>query len=119
MVHLGKNVARLRGMKRLTQKEMASLLNLSQPEYSRIEQKEKIDDTLLEQIASALEVTPEIIKEFREEAIFTNNIYDQNNSINQVYFQFNPIEKIVQLYEQIIKDKDEIIELYKKQQKAS
>ena len=99
-MHIGQNIARIRGMKRQTQKEIAAKLELSQSEYSRIEQKEQVDDDLLHRIAAALEVTPEIIREFREEAIFTNNIYDQNSNINQVYFQFNSIEKIIELYDE-------------------
>ena len=126
MQHLGSNIARIRGLRRLTQKEVADKLKITQPEYSRLENKEKIDDDPLEKIAQALEVPIEVIKNFKEDAVFTNNIYDQNNSINQVYFQFNPIEKIVELYEQVLKEKnevikskDEVIEMFKKQQKTS
>jgi len=118
MVHLGNNIAKLRGIKRIPQKEMAAKLKLSQPEYSRIEQKSNIDDDLLERVAKALEISPDIIREFREEAIFTNNVYEQNNTISQVYFQTNPLDKIVELYETIIRQKDEVIEMYKKQQKG-
>lgn len=116
MDHLGQNIARLRGMRRMTQKEMASKLKLTQPEYSRIEQKAQIDDDLLSRIAEALEVSPEMIREFKEAAIFTNNVYEQNNTISQVYFQSNPIEKIVELYEKLLKEKDVIIDMYKSQQ---
>jgi transcriptional regulator with XRE-family HTH domain len=115
MVHLGQNIARLRGMRRWTQKEMCAKLNIAQPEYSRLEKKELIDDELIERIAIALEVSPEIIKEFREEAIFTNNIYEQNNTISQVYFQTNSLETIIELYNKLLKEKDEVIEMYKKQ----
>lgn len=119
MVHLGQNIARIRGMRRMTQKEIASRLNIGQSEYSRIEQKAQIDDDLLEKISVALEVSSEIIKEFKEDSIFTNNVYEQNNTISQVYFQTNPLDKIVELYERLLKEKDMEIEIYKKQLKVS
>ena len=122
MVHLGNNIAKLRGMRRLTQKEMASKLNLGQPEYSKIEQRSEIDDELLNLIANALEIPAEAIKNFNEAAtinIITSTLHDNAGSVNNnPVYNFNPIEKLIELYEQIIKDKDEIIEMYKKQQKA-
>jgi predicted DNA-binding protein YlxM (UPF0122 family) len=57
------------------------------------------------------------IHNFNEEATFniiSNNYYDHSSSVN---YQFNPIEKIVQLYQQKIelyermpKEKNELIE---------
>jgi transcriptional regulator with XRE-family HTH domain len=109
MAHLGENIARIRGMRRMTQKEVAGKIMIGQSDYSRIEQKAQIEDDLLEKIAKALEVSSDMIREFREEAIFTNNVYEQNNSISQIYFQTNPIDKIVELYERMLKEKDELI----------
>lgn len=34
-------------------------------------------------------------------------------------YDFSSTEKIVELYERLLKEKDEVIEMYKKQQKAS
>jgi transcriptional regulator with XRE-family HTH domain len=124
MVHLGENIARLRGLRRLTQKEMAGKLSLGQSDYSRIEQKAEIDDDLLELIANALEVSPEAIKNFDEKAIINNISCNFNdNAVNTVY-QFNPVDKIIELYErvineknEIIKSKDEVIEMQKQQLK--
>lgn len=108
----------------MTQKEMASKLNLAQPEYSKIEQKEELDYDTLKLVASALEVTPEAIKHFNEDAIIHNiscNFYD--NATNTMY-QFSPVDEIIDLYKTIIKEKDEIIkskdellEIYKTQLK--
>jgi transcriptional regulator with XRE-family HTH domain len=130
MAHIGINIAKLRGMRRITQKEMAAKLNLGQPDYSKIEQKAEIDDGLLESIAQALEVSPEAIRNFNEDAainIISSTLHDNAGSYNSnPVFNFNPIDKIVELYEtvineknEIIKQKDEVIEMYKKQQKAS
>jgi len=111
MVHIGQNIAKIRGLKLMTQKEIAASVNLSQPEYSRIEQKAEVDDDILDLIATALGVSKEAILSFRDDSVFTNNIYEQNNSISQVYFQSNPIETIVALYERLLKEKDELIKL--------
>jgi transcriptional regulator with XRE-family HTH domain len=123
MKHLGQNVARIRGMHRLTQKEIADKLKVTQPEYSRIEQKEQIDEDLLQRIATVLDVTPEIIKEFNDDGkvnIISSTLHDNAGSVNSFpVFNFNPIERIVELYERMLKEKDEIIEMYKKQQNAS
>ncbi len=122
MAHLGQNIARLRGVRRMTQKEMAAKLHLTQPDYSRIEQKTEIDDNLLAMIADVLEVSPETIKSFNENAMINNVSCNFNdNAVNTIY-QFNPVDKLVELveenrklYEQLLKEKDTVIEMYKSQ----
>lgn len=107
--HLGQNIARLRGMRRMTQKEMAAKLNLAQPEYSKIEQKEEIDNDLLNLIAGALEVSPEAIKHFNEDAIIHNISCTFNDHATNTMYQFSPVDQIIELYKTVIKEKDEII----------
>ncbi|MHB8207628.1 helix-turn-helix domain-containing protein [Mucilaginibacter sp.] len=137
MIHVGQNIARIRGVNRFTQKQMADKLNLTQPEYSRIEQKEQIDDGLLERIASVLEVTPDTIKNLSDDGkvnILSSSLHDSPGSFSHYpVFNFNPLDKVIELYERIIKEKDEllrqkdeiieqkgeVIEMYKKQPKAS
>jgi transcriptional regulator with XRE-family HTH domain len=122
MSHIGENIAKLRGLRRMTQKEMAAKVGLVQPVYSKIEQKEEIDDDLLKKIANALEVSPEAIKNFNEADLINNiSCHFNDNAVNTVY-NFNPMEKIIELYQTIINEKDEtiknkneVIELYKKQ----
>jgi len=129
-MHLGQNISKIRGFKRLPQKDIASKLNLTQPEYSRIEKKEQIDDDLLERIATILEVSPEAIKNFSEDAAIniissTLTLNDNASSFNTYpVYNFNPIDKLVEmheenkkLYEQLLREKDTVIELYKQQQK--
>ena len=68
----------------------------------------------------------ESIKNYNEEAVIFHiqNMHD-NSSANYQY-HFNPMDKVVELYERLLKEKDEIIkqkdneiQLYKKKQKAS
>ena len=126
MAHLGHNIAKLRGIRRMTQKEMAGKIGLYQPDYSKVEQKEEIDEELLLLIANALEVTPEAIKNFNEEAaisIISNNTLNDNAAIighNPVY-NFNPIDKLIEiveenrkLYERLLKEKDATIKMLQK-----
>jgi len=119
MAHIGQNIAKLRGMRRLTQKEMAAKTGIAQPEYSKIEQKAEIDENLLVLIADALDISPEAIKNFNEEAAINNISCNFNDNAVNTLYQFNPLDKIIELYEAVIKEKDEVIEMYKKQQKAS
>jgi transcriptional regulator with XRE-family HTH domain len=129
MAHIGQNIAKLRGIRRMTQKEMASKTGLFQPEYSKLEQKEEIDDDLLAIIAAALDVTPEAIRKFNEEAVINivSNILNDNSAIisNYPIINLNPIDKLIEvieenkkLYERLLQEKDEKIELYKKQLKG-
>ncbi len=94
----------------------------NQKKISILEQKEVIDDPLLEQVAKLLKVPAEAIKNFDEEAAIVNiqNNYEGstlNHSANYQYnYQptFNPIDKIVELYEALVKSEKEKVELLQK-----
>lgn len=110
MVHLGNNVARLRGFRRIPQKEMAAKLGLTQQEYSRIENKDIIEDDLLEQIAKAIDFPTELIKELENSAI--QNIHNSGSITDSIFYQNNPIEKLEEIYERLLKserEKNEIL----------
>jgi len=121
MVHIGNNIARLRSFRRIPQKDMASRLGLSQQEYSRIEKKDEIDEDLLGKIASVLDFPIEAVKNI-ESSTTIQTVYQQNgNSGNGFYIHSN--DKIIEMYERLLDEKDSvietqknIIELYKKQQ---
>ena len=95
--------------------------NLSQQNISQIEQKENIDDGLLEQISKIFKVPVEAIKTFDKDTAIYNiqNNYDvaKNNSSGNPQCTFNTVYKIVELYDQkialyerMLKDKNEMIE---------
>ena len=102
---IGRNIERIRRLKGIKQDTLASALGISRQLLSKIEQSETLDDERLEQVAKALGVTSETIKEFDESSAVNNigNTFHEGSSL--INFNFNPIEKIVQLY-------DEKIELY-------
>lgn len=131
MVHLGNNVARLRGFRRLTQKQVADKANMTQQEYSRLESRQVIDDDLLERIAAAIEFPVDLIKQLDSASVVNNNqqggnagnIFYQNENADHVKELYDMLlqqkEEIIKMKDEVIRQKDEIIEMYKKQQKAS
>ena len=102
----------------------------NQQKISLLEQKEQIDDPLLEQIAAQLKVPAEAIKKFDEEtAVFNiqNNYEGSNTGASGVYTNqnnnctFNPLDKYVeameankQLYERLLQSEKEKNELLQK-----
>jgi len=102
--HIGKKIARLRELRNLKQEALAIELGISQQAVSKLEQSETIEDEVLEKVARVLGVTAEGIKRFSEEAVFNifgNTVTNNDNAaLFNYYPNFNPIEKIVQLYDE-------------------
>jgi transcriptional regulator with XRE-family HTH domain len=128
-IHQGRNVKRFREMLGVKQDALASMLgdDWNQQKISLLEQKEQIDDPLLEQIAGQLKVPADAIKKFDEEtAIFNiqNNFEGSNvgpNSASQNNnCTFDPLEKYAEaieankeLYERLLqseKEKNELLQ---------
>ena len=106
------------------QSALANELGTTQQNISRIEQDEEVDELTLEKIAKVLGVSAEAIKNFDEEAAITivsSTLHDNAGSINNsCSITFNPIEKIVELYDALLKSEREKVELLErmlKQQK--
>lgn len=120
MSHLGNNVARLRGYRQMPQKEIAAKLNITQQDYSKIEKKEVIEDDLLERIAEALDFPVELIKQI-DAAPSAFSVNQQGGNTGVTFNQYSTeVDKIVELYERVIKEKDDTIELLRAMiQKAS
>lgn len=118
-VHLGRKVQRIRELKGVKQETLAAHLGVTQQAVSNMEQSAAIDEDRLKKVAEALETSVEEIMNFSEEAVFNNYNYDNPTVFNYVEQYLHPVEKIVELYERLLKEKDEVIEMYKKQQKTS
>jgi transcriptional regulator with XRE-family HTH domain len=98
--HEGRNIKRIREILGIKQEALAIQLGLSQQAISQLEQKETLDAPTLDRVASALGVSAEVIKNFREEAainIMSSTLHDNSGS---VFYNptFNPIDKVVELY---------------------
>jgi transcriptional regulator with XRE-family HTH domain len=120
-IHHGRNVKRFREMLGIKQEGLAYQLgdDWNQKKISALEQKEVIDDPLLEQVAKLLKVPAEAIKNFDEENainyINTFNDSSVNHGANFNYHcTFNPIDKIVELYEALVKSEKEKVALLQK-----
>ena len=103
--HIGYKIGRIRELRGLKQEFIAHELSVSQQTISKIEQSETVEDQILEQIAKILGVTPEGIKNFSEDAVFNiigNNFSDNSSNQNNYLCTINPIEKIIQLYDEKI-----------------
>lgn len=117
--HQGRNVKRIREILGIKQEALAFDLDMSQQAVSLLEQKETLDDSMLEKIAKILGVPEEAIKNFSEDAAvnFIANTFTSNDtSIGSIAHQynFNPIEKIVELYERMLQAEKEKNELFQK-----
>lgn len=89
----------------------------NQKKISLLEQKEVIEEPLLQQIAAVLKVPADAIKNFDEEAainVIGNNYHDNSTSNVNYHCTFNPIDKIVELYEKLVESEKEKTELLKK-----
>ncbi|MGV3528658.1 MAG: helix-turn-helix domain-containing protein [Flavisolibacter sp.] len=120
-VHEGRNVKRIREILGIKQEALALDLGISQQAISALEQKEALDKDMLEKVAGALKVSPEAIKNYNDEAtisIISNTFHDfKDNAIASAmnyHCSFNPLDKIVELYERLLQLEREKIELLKK-----
>ena len=113
--HHGRNVKRIREILGIKQEALAMDLGISQQAISSLEQREALDKDLLEKVATALKVPMEAIKSFSEEAainIISSTLHDNAGSINNnCTLTFNPLEKMVELYEALLKSEREKIAL--------
>ena len=122
-LHEGRNIKRIHEILGIKQETLAIDLGLSQQAISSLEHKETLDAPTLEKVAKTLGVTTEAIKNFNEEAAIniiatTFNSHDNSTSVAyQSTFTFNPIDKIVELYEALLKSEREKLELVMKQGK--
>ena len=116
-VHEGRNVKRIREILGIKQEALADQLGLSQQAVSSLEQKEALDKETLEKIAKILKVTPEAIKSFNEETtinFISSTFNHHDNSSVYGHYTFNPLEKVIDLYDKLLKEKDEKIALLEK-----
>ena len=124
-IHQGRNIKRFREMLGIKQDVLAYELgdDWNQQKVSLLEQKETIDAPLLQQISAALKIPAEAIQNFDEEAAInvisnTFNNHDHSNpqfaSVINNSPNFNPLDKMVELYERMLQQQREMIDELKK-----
>ena len=122
--HVGRNLQRIRVYLGMKQEALAADLGVNQQVISKIEKQEEIEEGFLKRIAEVLGISEEVIKDFDvEKTIFNinhHNYKDANISEGATTYaivqQINPLEKIVELYERLLKSEQEI-EILKKHMK--
>ena len=111
--HIGRNIARIREMRGMKQETLAEILGVSQQKISLYENAEKLEDVKLEPIAKALKIPVEALKNFSEDAVFNiiSNTFNENSSNNNNYqCSINPIEKLIEVYEENRKLHERLLE---------
>ncbi|WP_101472553.1 helix-turn-helix domain-containing protein [Flavobacterium lindanitolerans] len=117
-IHQGRNIKRFREMLGIKQDALAYELgeDWNQKKISLLEQKESVEKDILEQVAKILKVPTEAIENFDEEQAvniisntFTSNDTSTLNAIN-IQPTFNPLDKMVELYERMLQQQKEMIE---------
>ncbi|MGJ1361156.1 helix-turn-helix domain-containing protein [Sphingobacterium spiritivorum] len=120
--HQGRNAQRIRIYLGIKQEVLAHELGMSQPQVSAIEREAVIEPEILERIAFALGVTPDLIKKFDvERAIYNINSYKDvsgstinsgnTGTVNATQIN-NPLDKVVELYERLLQSEREKLELF-------
>lgn len=119
----GANVRRWREWRNINQDVLAEQIGVSQATLSGYEKKDKIEQEILEKIAKALDIPVEAITELEQGTainIFSGTFSDfkDNAAIFNSYPTFNPIDKVIELYdekialyERMLKEKEQAISL--------
>lgn len=126
-IHQGRNIKRFREMLGIKQEALAFDLgeDWNQKKISLLEQKDVVEEALLQKISEVLNIPVEAFQNFDEEAainLISCNFSDNAMFNNRVEVQnINPIEKWIEALEEIkrlnaelLKSKDEQIKLMEK-----
>ena len=126
-IHQGRKVKRFREMLGIKQEALAFDLgnDWNQKKISMLEQKNVIEDDILNQISNSLKIPVEAFQNFDEEQAV--NLISCNFSDNAMFnnrievFNNNPIEEIkklheekIALYERMLQEKDEMMQRLEK-----
>jgi len=123
-IHEGRNIKRFREMLGIKQETLAYELGdaWTQKKVSQLEAKEKVEDAILEQVSKILRVPEEAIRNFDEERainIMSNTFDNEAVAIAENYkCTFNPLDKLIEAYEENKKLHAEKVVLYERLLKA-
>ncbi len=115
--HIGRKISRIRELRDMKQEALAQAMGTNQQAISLIENSETIDEEKLVEVAKALGVTPEAIKNFSEDAVinYFNNFYEHSSGyVGNHYCTFNPLDKLVEAYEENKKLYERLLEAEKR-----
>jgi len=116
--HIGRNISRIRELRDMKQEALAIAIGVSQQTISSIEGSETVDEEKLKAIAEALGVPADVIRNFSEEAVFNiigNTIEIENNNGSAISYNcaFNPLDKLLEAFEENKKLYERLVEAEK------
>jgi transcriptional regulator with XRE-family HTH domain len=125
-IHEGRNIKRFREMLGMKQEALATDLghDWNQQRVSLLEQRETIELDVLQQIAAVLHLPVEAIQNFDEEQavnIISSTFHDSavantftDGAQANFHCTFNPLDKMVELYERMLQQQKEMIDKLEK-----
>lgn len=122
--HIGRNISRIRELRGMKQEALAIAIGVSQQSVSNIEGSETVDEEKLKAIAEVLGVSAEAIKNYSDETVLNNiqnnyegSVINSGPTVNQ-NCTFNPLDKVVELYERLVQAEKDKVEYLEKLLKA-
>ena len=120
--HSGTKVEKVRILKGLTQSELGKKMGVTKQAISKLEQSKSIGDEKLKEIALALDVTFEGLRDFSEEKVLYNTLnFYENSNVNATNISANietvnnPLKETIELFEKQLKmAREEFMTLLKK-----
>ncbi len=109
----GANIRRWREWRNVNQDVLAEQIGVSQATLSGYEKKDKLEQDILEKVAKALDIPVEAITEMENGAsinIIANTFDNQSSAVNWCP-TFNPIDKIIELYDKLLESEKEKVAL--------
>ncbi|TQM21195.1 helix-turn-helix protein [Chryseobacterium aquifrigidense] len=121
-IHQGRNIKRFREILGIKQEALAFELgdDWNQKKVSLLEQKEIVESDVLARVAQILKVPAEAIENFDEEQAINiiSNTATFDNCQQPAFFNnqptFNPLDKMIELYERMLKQQQEMIDKLEK-----
>lgn len=117
--HIGRKISRIRELRDMKQEALAQAMGTNQQAISIMENSETIDEEKLIEVAKALGVSPEAIKNFSEEGVinYFNNFTDNSAGTFNNHCTFNPLDKLIEAYEENKKLYERLLEAEKRNNK--
>jgi len=103
--HYGRRIAFLRGLYRMTQAQLGEAAGFKQQEVSELEGKAELTDELLLRLLEPLGVTVERFKAMDESAFGATvyHVHDQAQAFGPFGVNNNPIDKLIELMDELKK----------------
>ncbi|UGU15391.1 helix-turn-helix domain-containing protein [Sinomicrobium kalidii] len=105
-LHRGRKVEKVRKLRGWTQSDLGDRMGITKQAVSKLEQSENISDEKLNEVAEALEVTFEGLRDFSEEKVLynTNNFYENSgvsatNIAANIETVNNPLKETIEMFE--------------------